>query len=285
MALIGTGKWGSNILHTLEGMRDVSVVTFDKKKKAGIKDIEGLDAVLVATPGSTHLEVALPFVKEGIPTYIEKPMTISLRDARVLEKAAKAPVFVGHIHLYNEAFLKTKELVKGAGKIRTVHFEGMNNGPIRDDMSVLWDWGPHGVSMIVDLLGKEPTHVQGWGYKTKLYDEVSLRMLFANNVEATCSVSWISPEKRMKLVVIGSKYSVVMDDTADKKITVYKEGNVFYPRYSKKSPLENEIKAFINIVKNKEKSHKTDINNGLAVVNILSAVERSMKFDGKKIKC
>jgi predicted dehydrogenase len=288
VALVGTGRWGGNILRTLREVRGVEVVTFDKKKKATLKDIKELDAALVATPGSTHLDVALPFIKQGVPTYIEKPMTTSLRDARVLERAAKksgAPIFVGHIHLYNEAFLKTKELIKGAGKIKTIHFEGMNNGPIRDDMSVLWDWGPHGVSMILDLLGKKPKHVQGWGYKTKLHDEVKARMIFANNIEATCLVSWISPEKRMKLVVIGSKYSVVLDDTADEKISVYKDGKVTYPKYIKRSPLENEIKAFIGVLKNKEKSHKTDVNNGLMVVKILSDIEKSMEFDGRRVKC
>jgi len=293
VALIGTGKWGGNILRTLEGMRGIEVVVFDENNKAGSKDIEGLDAALVASPGSTHLEVALPFVKRGIPTHIEKPMTTSLRDARILKKAAKksgAPVFVGHIHLYNEAFLKMKELAKGAGRLRTIHFEGMNNGPIRADMSVLWDWGPHGVSMIVDLLNKEPTHVQGWGYlglrpKTKLYDEVKTRLFFDNNVEATCSMSWLSPEKRLKLVVIGSKYSVVFEDTVDRKISVYKDRNVSYPKYKKGSPLENELKAFIDVIKKKKKRHKTDTNNGLTVVNILSKLEKSMEFDGKRVKC
>lgn len=137
-----------------------------------------------------------------------------------------------------------------------------------------------------------------WGYvlKTKLYDEVKARLFFANNIEATCSVSWLSPVKRLKLTVVGSKYSVVLDDILDSpafaktsagkgKISVYKDGNVLYPSYKKGSSLENELKAFIDVVKNNKRQHITDVKNGLIVVNILSVIEKSMEFDGKKIRC
>lgn len=161
--VVDTG--GTVIIRGDELTRDV--VTFNKEKRMKADLASQVDAVVVATPGSTHAAVALPFIRQGVPTFIEKPMATSLSDAsrlcRAVDKSGTT-VFVGHIHLYNEAFLKMKELAKEAGKIRTVHFEGMNDGPIRDDMSVLWDWGPHGVSMILDLLGKKPTHVQGWGY-------------------------------------------------------------------------------------------------------------------------
>jgi len=272
-------------------MRDVKVIVNPDK--------DDIDGVIIATPGSTHAEIALPFIKIGVPTFIEKPMTTSLEDAQKIKRMAKNIVMVGHVHLYNSAFLKAKELIKKKiGKIRLLRFEGRNDGPIRDDMSVLWDWGPHGASMILDLMGKKPTHVQAWGYSglrpgTKLYDAVEARLLFLGNVEGTLAVSWLSPEKRVKLTVIGSKASVIFDDASVKpafakasasrgKVALYRKGKLTHPSYDKQPPLKLELEAFIKAIKTK-KQPPTDVNNGLKVVKILAAAEKSIQFDGKKI--
>ena len=280
IGLIGVGRWGTNILRTLEGMRDVKVVVNP--------DSDDIDGVIIATPGSTHAEIALPFIKIGMPTFIEKPMTTNLKDAEQIKKAAKNIVMVGHVHLYNPAFLKAKELIKKKiGKIRLLRFEGRNDGPIRDDMSVLWDWGPHGISMILNALGEAPTHAQAWGYLglrpgTKLYDAVEARLLFPGNVEGTLAVSWLSPEKRVKLTVIGSKASVIFDDAAVNKVALYRKGEFTHPSYDKQPPLKLELEAFIKAIKTK-KQPLTDVNNGLKVVKILAAAEKSIALDGKKI--
>src|SRR5687768_11953729 len=148
-------------------------------------------------------------------------MTTSLVDARRIEKAAKksgSRVFVGHVHLYNPAYLKLKKMVPKIGDVKLIHFEGMAPGPVRDDMSVLWDWGPHGVSLMLDLLGATPRQVQTFGQKIlkprgKLHDAVQARLVFPRGIEATLSLSWIHPEKRVKLTVIGTGGSLVFDDT------------------------------------------------------------------------
>lgn len=284
LGLIGVGRWGTNILNTLKEMRGVDPTTLASGELRGAS----IDGVIIATPGSTHAEIALPYVKAGVPTFIEKPMTTSLEDARKIKRVAKNIVMVGHVHLYNSAFLKAKELIKRKiGKIRLLRFEGRNDGPIRDDMSVLWDWGPHGVSMMLDALGKTPTQAQAWGYSglrpgTKLYDAVEARLLFPGNVEGTLAVSWLSPEKRVKLTAIGSKASVIFDDAAVNKVALYRKGKITHASYGKQPPLKLELEAFIKAIKTKEQP-LTDVNNGLKVVKILAAAEKSIALDGKKI--
>src|SRR5687768_16857555 len=136
LALIGVGRWGKNILRTLEAMKGVEVTAFDtttspspsphlrrgkRFSPSGEGELEGVDGVLIATPGSTHAKIALPFIKQGLPVFIEKPMTTSLVDARRIEKAAKksgSRVFVGHVHLYNPAYLKLKKMVPKIGDVK-----------------------------------------------------------------------------------------------------------------------------------------------------------------------
>jgi len=319
LALIGVGRWGNNIRRTLDDIEEAElthICSTDKKelnalprRYTKIKDYKellktsDLDAVLIATPGSTHARIALPFIEKGIPTYIEKPFTTSLKDAKRLETAAKKNMtitFVGHIHLFNPAYLKTKELTKTIGTIRTIRFAGANNGPFRDDMSALWDWGPHGLSLITDILKTNPTNVQAWGQKilrpkTDLYDTVSANFSFKNNTTGYCHFSWLSPRKKLKLTIIGSKHTLIFDDTKpDRKITLYKDMGptiknkqliqqqpvISYPKYSQASPLTEELKAFIEAVKTK-KQPLTNATHALNNIKTLSAIEKSSGSKGR----
>lgn len=253
--------------------------------------MEGVDGVLIATPAATHARIALPYARAGVPTFIEKPMAASLKEAEVLAAAATssgALVQVGHVHLHNPAYLKLKELRSRVGEVRWLSFEGMNRGPVRDDVSVLWDWGPHGVSMALDLLGQLPEAVQAWGTRvlrprTRLYDTVHLRLLFARNVEMVCALSWMAPEKRVRFTVAGTDGTLVFDDTADRKVALHAAGRVHYPRYSRQPPLTRELLAFIRAIKTKRQT-SGGAGEGLAVVRVLAAAERSLVLDGRRVR-
>jgi UDP-N-acetylglucosamine 3-dehydrogenase len=298
LALIGVGRWGGNILRTLTDVPGVSVIPITRAGQPVPDDIAG---VLIATPGSTHAQVALPFIKQGLPIFIEKPMTTSLADAKQLARAAKqsgSSIVIGHIHLYNPAYLKLKSLVPKIGGIRLIHFEGMAPGPARDDMSVLWDWGPHGVSMAVDLLDEQPRYVQAWGQKVlnprrNLHDTVQARLLFSRGVEATFSLSWVNPEKRVRLTVIGTGGSIVFDDTqpspkttagkaATGKVSLYADNRVIHPRYSSRPPLTRELAAFVRMVTSKQ-GPVNGAEEGIDVVRVLAAAEKSLHRGGQQV--
>jgi UDP-N-acetylglucosamine 3-dehydrogenase len=332
LALLGLGRWGSNILKTLQTFSDCQVkyvvdlsppqaspaYAGARGRLRGGENYElisdsrdllskpDLSAVLIATPGATHFSLALPFINQGLPVFIEKPLTTSLKDAQLLAQAANqsgSQVFVGHLHLYNPAYLKAKELAAHAGPLRSLSFEGMNNGPYRADMSALWDWAPHDIALALDLLGQLPASVQAWGVEllrpgTGLPDQVLLRLNFSGDLPVFIHVSWLAPEKRKKLTIIGARDSIIFDDTASKKITLFKhlgpevdsqkvirrEPEVSYPAYDQTSPLTAELKAFINMVKTKQ-APLTNLTHGLQVMQILHAAEQSLQLDGQPITC
>lgn len=306
VAVIGTGRWGQKIIATLEKLTEATLLyieTYNYQKLLTKKDI---DAVIVATPGSTHAKIALPFIEQGLPVFIEKPMTTSLADAKRLEKAAQKSgslVFVGHIYLYNPAYKKTKELVKKIGRIRYLYGEGSNNGPYRKDISAVWDWAPHDIAMMLDLVGGNPISVQAWGVsflrpETKLYDIGYLKLIFPDGVTGFIFNSWLFPEKRKRVTIVGEKNSVVFDDTAEQKITLYKnmgpvvkkkkgvaeilrkESKIIHPPYTGDMPLTLELKAFFQNIRLKEKP-RTGIADGIAVVEVLEAAEKSIVQGGQ----
>jgi UDP-N-acetylglucosamine 3-dehydrogenase len=292
LGLIGRGRWGKNIERTLLTFPDVALTVVGRGEQAP-KDLDG---VLVATPGSTHKEIALPFIERGIPTFVEKPFTTSVADALALQTAAEksgALVFVGHIHLYNPPFLKIKELLPSLGPVRFMFSEGMNNGPVRDDMSVMWDWLPHDLSMAIELLGSVPVAVEASAVNVlrpelpHLYDIASATFTFKEGIKLFSNVSWISPIKRKRLIVVGEKSTLVFDDTAEKKLILYKnlgphvEGNrvalqeahLLYPDYDKISSLECELRAFVEMVTAKKVQ---SLNTSVAIVRAIEAAHKAV---------
>lgn len=315
LGLLGRGRWGRNIEQTLLGFKGVALrVAINEQETAALVSAAAageLDGVLVATPGSTHAAVALPFLRLGLPTYIEKPLATSMRDAQRLARAAErsgAPVFTGHLHLYNSAYQMAKRVTqREAGPIRYLYFEGNNNGPFRDDMSAAWDWASHDVYLALDLLGTEPTHVTAWGIRTlrpttELWDFATIKLDFPNNVTAISTTSWLLPTKQKKLTIVGAASTVVFDDTQDRKVIHYKglgpevvahgqsqpalivqqKPRISYPAYGKTSPLAAQLQAFLTMLK-KQASPPSDLQQGVVVVRILEQAHRSMKLQGKRM--
>ncbi len=304
LALIGAGRWGKNILKTLESFPECEIAYIETKDYRTLIDKIDIDAVVVATPGATHAEVALPFITRGLPVFIEKPFTTSLADAKQLQKAAEESgsiIFVGHVHLYNPPYLAIKKLLSTIGDVRWIYAEGSNNGPYRDDMSSMWDWAPHDVALMLDITDSMPSRVQAWGASvlrpdSHLDDIAFIKLEFPNGVVGFIFNSWLFPEKRKKVSIIGEKSSIVFDDTADKKIALYEnmgpevvgsivtrnEPNVSYPPYSDEKSLALELQAFLHTVLEKEKPI-SDVANGLRVVTVLDAAERSIAAGGALI--
>src|SRR5262249_3945130 len=103
IALFGHGRWGKNIKRVLDSFTDVSTTVIGRSDMAPSQ----VDGVVIATPISTHTQIAMPYIRQGIPVFIEKPLTDSITNTRRMLEAAKkyrTLVHVGHIHLHNAAF-------------------------------------------------------------------------------------------------------------------------------------------------------------------------------------
>jgi len=279
VALIGHGRWGKNIAQTLSGFPEVDLEIVERGADAS----GTVDAVIIATPSATHAEIALPFVRAGVPVFIEKPMTTSLDDALKIRDTAHASgsyVQIGHIHLHNAAFQKARNVLPMLGELRSVVSECMNNNP-RTDASIFWDWLPHDLSMMLTIVGEGPSGVQaisesGSGtYATALYR--------FKGVTLHSILSWESPHKRKCMTFVGEQGVLVFDDAKEKKLTLILEGNTSYPDYASTLPLTAELSEFISAVK--QGSCRTDsLTMGLNVVACISAAEESVKRGGLYVR-
>lgn len=321
LALIGLGKWGFNHLKTVEEIPTAKLKYVCTTNSQTLRSLPGkyiksqnyrtlfhyqdIDGVIIATPTFTHFQIAKDFLKRNYNLLIEKPLTANYQEAVKLKKIydqSSSLVLVGHIFRYHPAYLKAKELVKKIGQIKYLDFESLDYGPFRNDISALWDWGPHDIAMCLGIMEKMPLEVAAWQMnklrpQSSLADLITLRLKFSQDVDVWMKIGWLSPVKRRRITIVGSQSSIIFDDTLDKKVIFFqnlgprvKKGQVvetkpriFYPTYSPTMPLKLELQEFINCLRTK-KDPKTNFTQALQVLKIIHYAQQSLDQDGKVIK-
>jgi predicted dehydrogenase len=280
LGLVGHGRWGSNIERTLLTFRDVTVVPASK----GAPPILDLDGVLIATPGATHADVALPYIEAGIATFIEKPMTTSVADAQRLVVAANrsgAPVSIGHIFLHHPAFTALLGHLPDLGRVRRIDAQGMNDRP-RKDASVLWDWLPHHLSMGHAVFGRMPRAVAARDLSEGSACAAQVNFDF-DGAAMACEVSWRSAIARSRMRVTGDEGALEFDDkAADKLVFRDRAGGTQRLPHAADPPLTRELAAFLQVVHTRPRD-RGEMDLGLAIVRAIDAAERSISATGKSI--
>lgn len=298
LALIGTGTWGQNYLRTISQISKALlpsryIKTHDYSDLFDQKDIDG---VIIATPPQTHYKIAKDFLERDFNVFIEKPLTTNYQDALRLKEIVdrengRIVAMVGHIYLYHPAFVAMQKFVKAIGKIHYIASQGMDYGPIRQDVSALWDWAPHDIAMCLSLLGKTPVSVSAWAInvlrpKRVLYDMCSLRLQFADNIQAFIDIGWLSTVKKRNMIVVGQKGALLFDDVAKRKLThiesLGEENKISYPPCLPSSPLTLEVLEFIACIETGRKP-KTDLNEGVLTIKIIEAAEKSIQRNGEAV--
>lgn len=306
LALVGAGRWGSHYLRAVKKVNDCQLPYIaihhdepaigEKSSYRFVRDFRELvqckdiDGIIIATPASSHFEIAKYFLKRNIHLLIEKPMTTSNRQALELQKIYKkssAVIHVGHIYLHNPAFDALRKEVSTIGKLKYILCESGNFGPFRRDVSALWDWGAHDVSMVLSLVGRLPISVAAWSLgscnRQQSSDIFFIRMVFTNDVQAFISSGNLLPEKRRRIMAVGARDSIMFDDLVEKKVTRVnsKNGQRSYPFYEKEEPLVRQLRAFVSAIQN----HKRDKNfaQNLDIIRVLQAAQQSMRHEGKTI--
>lgn len=297
LALIGKGKWGKNYIRTIADLSNCRLPT-EYIKTTDYKDLfshRDIDGVIIATPSSTHHQIAKDFLERGFNILVEKPLTTNYQDSLNLKRIADKNnniVMTGHIFVYHPAIVQIKKLLKKVGNIKYIICEGMDSGPIRNDVSSLWDWGPHDISIVLDLLEKFPISVSAWATsvlrpKTKFFDMCFLKLTFPENRLVFVSIGWLSPIKKRNVVIVAENNSIIFDDTSDQKITYIKDfknkKQISYPKYSHELPLTLEIREFVECIAKRRKP-KTTVENGIEVVKIIEKAEESIRQNGKDIR-
>jgi predicted dehydrogenase len=281
LGLIGRGRWGRNIEKTLMSLDDVSVVPIGRNEPVRRE----LDGVIIASPSATHAELALPYIRAGITTFIEKPMATSLADAEHIHEAAQqtqTAVFVGHLQLYNPAFQAALDVLPTLGPVQYIQCDSANDNP-RADSSVLWDWLPHDLAMARAIFAAEPTCVQAWSLAGTEHVQAAASRYQYGAASLLSVMSWLSSVRRTQVTICAEQGVLIFDDRAQRKLALHlKDGTVSYPDYAGELPLTRELGTFLDLVR----SGATDASHvalGVAIVRAIAAAEESVRKGGFRI--
>jgi UDP-2-acetamido-3-amino-2,3-dideoxy-glucuronate N-acetyltransferase len=238
--------------------------------------------------------------------YVEKPLVLNESEGReVIDIADRngRVLMVGHLLQYHPAFIKLKELAASGelGRINYIYSHRLNLGKIRREENILWSFAPHDISMILSLAGAEPEVIQttgGYYLHQRIADVTTTHLDFPSGLKAHIFVSWLHPFKEQKLVVVGDRKMVVFDDTLDwpDKLQIFPHriewhNNMPVPvkanpervDFPRDEPLKRECLQFLECVANGRRPY-TDGNEGLRVLRVLNASQKSMDQQGKRIR-
>ena len=330
VAVIGAGYWGPNLIRNFLAADNVdSVVACDRQAERlakmrkmfhGIETSENcaeviartdIDIVVIATPVSTHHEIAKAALLAGKHCFIEKPMTASVAEAEELIELAEREglkLFVDHTFIYTGAVRKMKEIVT-SGRLGDIYYFDsvrINLGLFQHDVNVIWDLAPHDLSIMDYLLEQRPVAVSAVGschVGNDLEDIAYLTLEFASNMIAHFHVNWLAPMKIRKTLIGGTKSMIVYDDTeASEKVKIYdkgidvttpegvydtlvqyRTGDMLSPKLDQEEALSVGTRHFLDCIVNDAKP-LTDGEAGLNVVRILEASAISIKDRGRRIE-
>lgn len=246
IGVVGAGAWGKNIvktLHEIGVLGGISEVSAERRAELRatyevpvVGDPEelielGLDAVCIAAPAPVHHPLAKMFLLEGHHVFVEKPITLSSVEAEELVWMAKENnkvLMVGHLLLYQPAIQFIKEFIDSGqiGKVHSLNHERLNLGRARKVENVLWSLGVHDVAVCLFLAGEAPTDVVFAGQcvtQPNIEDDTRLSMSFPSGLRGHVHNSWLWPEMRRRLTVVGEKGMLVYDEGAQ-TVTFHNKG-------------------------------------------------------------
>lgn len=287
-------------------------ITITQNYKTILND-KKIDAVFIVTPTKTHFQIAKDALLAQKHVFVEKPITSNTKQCKELIRLAKKNnliLAVGHVFLFNPAvnYIK-KEIDKGnLGTIRYLHFQRRNLGPVRKDVNVLWDLAPHDISMLLHFIKQKPVSVLAIGQsflQNNVEDVVSATIKFKNKIMANFTYSWIDPIKIRDITIVGDKKMLLFNDVnVGEKIKIFDRnariieetrdvsfgeyqialhsGDIYIPSIETKEPLKEELSSFLNCIL----QHKKPVNdgeNGLEVIKIIEALQKSLDTNSKEI--
>lgn len=307
IAVVGCGYWGTNHARTLSELGALAAVADRHDERAGVLakrhgvsavpvdaifSDDGIDGLVLALPPQYHADMAVAALEAGKHVLVEKPIALSVADARrVVDAAAQRPELVamtGHVLRFHPAFEALEKLAAqgGLGTIRYIHSHRVGLGKFHAENDALWDIAPHDLSLILALTGEKPVNVRGMGSAmlNRLSDFAHLHLQFPGGVRSHVFTSRLNPYRERRLTVIGSKAMAVFDDVApwDQKLALYHhklweddngwQSEMVDPEYvalPDGMPLTRECEHFIASIRDGS-APRTPVADGLAVIEILS---------------
>lgn len=309
VALIGAGQWGQNLaanLYALDALFAVAEPCPSVRQRLasqypGVLLLEdhrplldsAVAAVAIATPAPTHYALVREALLAGKDVFVEKPMTLSSQEAETLADLAERQgrvLMVGHLLMYQPAVRWIKDYLASGrlGTLVSLHQERLNLGRARAVENALWSFGVHDVAVMLHLVGSPPQTVTACGQATVtagVEDDVHLHLGWENGVQAHLHASWLWPEKRRRLTVIGTNGMLVYDEL-DQAVYLHRKGitpelknrddgvEVAFAGHGE--PLRLELAHFLRRMADRKRP-LSDGRSGAAVVRVLETASRRME--------
>lgn len=313
IAVIGCGYWGKNLVrnfHALGALAaicdsdDDTAATMVQRYETARRSVTeiladpSLDGVVIAAPAERHSTLAREALLAGKHVFVEKPLALEVPEAASLCELAESRslvLMVGHLLQYHAAFIRLKEMVEAGelGRIQYLYSNRLNLGKFRREENILWSFAPHDISMILSLVGQEPDSVIATGARylhKRIADVTTTHLGFPGGEQAHVFVSWLHPVKEQRLVVVGDRQMAVFDDSEgwDCKLRLYPhrvdwragrpepvKAEAICVAIEEQEPLSAECSHFLSCVASGGRP-RTDGREGLRVLRVLAAAERSM---------
>ena len=325
VAVVGLGYWGPNLVRNLHEVSGAEVVVAcDRRQEAldtlarrypairrttdieEVLDDPAVEAVVVATPVSTHHALALSGLMAGKHVFVEKPLAASSTQAQELVETATQRGLVlmpGHTFLYSPPVRMIRDLIVSGelGEIYFISTSRVNLGIHQPDVSVVWDLGPHDFSILRYWLDEVPSTVAAMtrGCVTPDTPDVAfIHLVFDSGTIANVEIAWLAPSKLRRTTIVGSEKMVVYDDTSIEPIRIfdsgaslqdpqtfgeyqlaYRTGDIVSPKVEVTEPLALQLQDFCAAIRNGTVP-RSSAAVGLDVVTITEAVDRSLDLHG-----
>jgi predicted dehydrogenase len=326
VGVVGAGSWGLNVARAMAGargarLRGICDLDPERLARAGaahpemelMGDLERLlaakeiQAVAVAVDSPRHHAVAKRALLSGRHVLVEKPMALSVAEgAELCELAAGKGLvlMVGHVLLHHPGILRARSLIAGGdlGKVLYLHATRVGFGTIRPGESAWWSVAPHDVAVALDLFNAVPVLVSATGagfLQARQHDVAFGTLTFNDGRIAHVHVSWLAPEKRRLLTVVGSHKMLTFDETdRERPLRIHdrgfvpaaaragfigRAGEIEAPALPPTEPLLAECEHFVDCIARGTRP-RGDGATALAVLRVLDAGERSMRAGGAPVE-
>jgi predicted dehydrogenase len=331
IGVVGYGYWGPNLVRNFSEALETQVIGVADTRPERLALVQNrypaiqvtmdysvllanprIQAIAIATPVSSHFDLAMQALQAGKHVLVEKPLASSSEQVSALIEEAerrKLVLMVDHSFVYTGAVRKIREIIRSGALGDLLYYDSVriNLGLFQRDVDVIWDLAVHDFSIMQYVLPQMPCAVAATGIKHVAGGMENLAYItafFESNVIAHINVNWLSPVKVRRTLIGGSKQMVMYDDMEaseklkiyDRGITVttnpedvykmlvnYRSGDMHSPNLDNAEALRSEVKHFAECIESGA-APITDGYAGLEVVRILEAATISMKNRGQLVE-
>ena len=313
VCLVGCGYWGKNLLRNFQELEALGLICEPSPQHqqvaremapevplvASFEEALASDiaAFVIATPAVTHYDLVSRALKAGKDVLVEKPLATNLADGlKLKEQAGDRILMVGHILEYHPACVKLVELVRQGtlGDICYLYSNRLSLGKVRREENILWSFAPHDVALMNRIVGALPEAVAAFGgyyVQPNVADVTITNLKYPNGIRGHIHVSWLHPFKEQRLVVVGRDKMAVFNGVKN-RLSLYDQRVEWHKGepvpiksegedlpFSDGEPLRLECQAFLEAIRTR-KSPLTDAQNGIMVLSVLEAAQKSLEQDG-----